>query len=304
MEPPDPWKRFAQAPPEPCQPESGPPEEADADQRPPSTRSGLDPRAAYYKLTDTTNPQPEPKLVQDDEEPLQQDDATPIPAVASGEPKTDAALLDMSAVVAELAAVRANLRELAIKTERQAGFVDKLHAENERLQRAETDRLRDPFVRDLVSLADTCLRTARSWEAKDAPESGPVADVLRGVADDVRLILDRQGVEAYIPELGKPFDRRLQRASRTQLTPDAALADTIADVLKPGYRIGERTLRPADVVVWRPYPPTDPVTEVETAARQASDSPDERGDAPADLPAADATRDPGEPAVPTPASDA
>src|SRR4051812_13713762 len=118
MEPADAWQRFAKAPPEPWQPESHSSEraEADRDAVPSWTGPGLDPRAAYYTDSDTESPRPEPKLVQDDDERPRLDDATRAAAAAkSVEPESEATLRGMSAVVEELSAVRADLRELTVQ---------------------------------------------------------------------------------------------------------------------------------------------------------------------------------------------
>ncbi|MGH3814579.1 MAG: nucleotide exchange factor GrpE [Pseudonocardiaceae bacterium] len=132
----------------------------------------------------------------------------------------------------------------------QRVLLDKLHDENEQLRRAELERARDPMVRDLISLVDTCLRNGRAWLERDTVTPGNVDDVLRDVANDVKLILERQGVETFTPEAGTKFDRREARAERSVNTSDASLDGAVAEVLKPGYRAGNRVLRYCDVVVW------------------------------------------------------
>ncbi|MGH3928005.1 MAG: nucleotide exchange factor GrpE, partial [Pseudonocardiaceae bacterium] len=74
--------------------------------------------------------------------------------------------------------------------------------------------------------------------------------VLRDVTADVELILERQGVETFTPEEGTKFDRREARVVRSANTSDASLDGVVAEVLKPGYRIGDRVLRYGEVVVW------------------------------------------------------
>jgi molecular chaperone GrpE (heat shock protein) len=132
----------------------------------------------------------------------------------------------------------------------QRALVDKLHDENEQLRRVELERSRDPVVRDLISLADTCVRNGRAWGQRDAVTPGDVGRVLREVADDVELILERQGVEAFKPECGTSFDRREHRVVRSADTSDVSLNGVIAEVLKPGYRMGNRIIRYCEVVVW------------------------------------------------------
>ncbi|MCA1702027.1 MAG: nucleotide exchange factor GrpE [Actinobacteria bacterium] len=129
-------------------------------------------------------------------------------------------------------------------------LIDKLHTENELLRRAELERTQDPVVRDLISLADTCLRNGRAWLERESVTPADIERVLRDVAGDVELILERQGVEAFEHETGAKFDRRVARAVRLSRTADASLDGAVAAVLKPGYRIGDRVLRYCDVAVW------------------------------------------------------
>lgn len=67
------------------------------------------------------------------------------------------------------------------------------------------------------------------------------------VAQKIRTIFARYGLE-QIGETGEPFDPRLHEAI-AQLPSKDVTIDTIADVIQPGYRLGERLLRPAKVAV-------------------------------------------------------
>jgi molecular chaperone GrpE len=82
-----------------------------------------------------------------------------------------------------------------------------------------------------------------------------------GVLEGVRLVLrqfaqalERQNVHP-VEAKGKPFDPNEHEAVSQLETADAA-AGTVVDVLQTGYRIGERLLRPALVVVAKA--PADP----------------------------------------------
>lgn len=132
----------------------------------------------------------------------------------------------------------------------QRVLLDKLHGENERLRRAELERAGDPVVRDLISLSDTCLRNGRAWLQRADVTPGDIYRVLGDVTDDVKLILERQGVEMFEPEAGAKFDRREDRVVRSVTTAEASLDGVIVEVLKPGYRMGIRILRYCEVVVW------------------------------------------------------
>jgi molecular chaperone GrpE (heat shock protein) len=166
---------------------------------------------------------------------------------AVGELNADGALREL---VQAVEALHADFRHSMQGYDHQRMLMDRLHSENEQLRRAELERSQDPMIRDLISLADTCLRNGRTWLQRETATPSDIDRVLRDVADDVELILERQGVEAFQPAEGTKFDRREARVIRSVNTSDASRDGTIAEVLKPGYHIGNRILRYCEVVVW------------------------------------------------------
>lgn len=148
--------------------------------------------------------------------------------------------------------------------ENQQELLDRMHAEREELRDAERRRQRDPVLRDLIQLADTCLRNSRQWHTRgdvSQETAERVSSVLLDAAADVRLILERQGVEVVGPVVGDPFSRSESKAIGTLPTADAAQDGLVAEVRKSGYLVGERVLRFSEVVVWR-FEPGEVATEV------------------------------------------
>jgi molecular chaperone GrpE (heat shock protein) len=138
--------------------------------------------------------------------------------------------------------------------EHQQALLDKIHDEKERLREAEQRRHRDPILRDLIQLSDTCLRTSRQWRARRdvSPETAEkVGAVLVDTAADVALILERQGIEDFAPMVDDQFQRGESKAVGTSPTTDPARDGLVAEVRKRGYRLGDRVLRFSEVVVWR-----------------------------------------------------
>ncbi len=70
------------------------------------------------------------------------------------------------------------------------------------------------------------------------------------VAQKIRTIFGRYGL-VQVGAVGEPFDPKLHEAI-AQLPSAEASEETIADVVQPGYRLGERLLRPAKVAVFVP----------------------------------------------------
>lgn len=174
-------------------------------------------------------------------------DSAPVDSPPTEPPPLDA----LAAAVHSLRdALAASLRT----QEHQQALLDKLHDEKERLREVEQRRQRDPVLRDLIQLSDTCLRTSRQWRARGdvSPETAEkVGAVLVEAAADVKLILERQGVEDFAPMVEDKFVRSEAKAVGTQPTTDVALDGLVAEVRKPGYRLGDRVLRFSEVIVWR-----------------------------------------------------
>ncbi len=67
------------------------------------------------------------------------------------------------------------------------------------------------------------------------------------VAQKIRVLFDRYGLVA-VGEVGDVFDPSRHEAI-AQLPKKGVTENTIADVIQPGYQIGERLIRPAKVAV-------------------------------------------------------
>lgn len=70
------------------------------------------------------------------------------------------------------------------------------------------------------------------------------------IAQKLKVAFERYGLER-VGEVGEPFDPNIHEAI-AQLPSADVTAETVADVVLPGYRIGERLLRPAKVAVTVP----------------------------------------------------
>ena len=125
-------------------------------------------------------------------------------------------------------------------------------------------KAREAVLRDFLEIADNLQRAVTSWT-----ESGE-KDV-KSVQDGVELVLRlfRSKLERYsvtvIEAQGQPFDPRLHDAI-SQAPSAEATPGTVLHELQKGYRVGERLLRPAIVVV-AVAPPTAP-----RAASQSDES--------------------------------
>lgn len=117
------------------------------------------------------------------------------------------------------------------------------------------------FARDMLSVSDNLARTldAIPAEAKAAGDAGFKA-LIEGVDITERAMLsalERHGVKRLEPQ-GEKFDPNFHQAMFEVPNPDVP-ANTVVQVVQPGYSIGERVLRPAMVGVSKGGPKQAPV---------------------------------------------
>jgi molecular chaperone GrpE len=106
------------------------------------------------------------------------------------------------------------------------------------------------FGRDVISIADN-LRRAIEAVPKDAVEQNPgLKTLLEGVEVTERelfKVLERHSITRFDP-LGEKFNPNFHEAMVKVDVPNVP-ADVIVQVLQAGYKIGDRILRPATVIL-------------------------------------------------------
>lgn len=174
---------------------------------------------------------------------MSNEEQKPEAATAADAAATAAETVDVAALQAELAQAKdAMLRALA-------------DAENTR-RRAEKQAAEariyaiDKFARDLLPVADTLTRALESLspQARESADDA-VRNVIEGVEMTERVMLEvfaRNGLKR-IGAKGDAFDPNLHQA--VAQAPADTPANTLAEVMQAGFVLGERTLRPAMVVV-------------------------------------------------------
>ena len=105
-----------------------------------------------------------------------------------------------------------------------------------------------PLALDLLPVLDNLERATAA--AERAGDTGPLAQGVGLVRTMFLDVLRRHGITP-VNALGQPFDPDLHHALATRAVPGQP-ANTVVEVVKEGYRIHERLLRPAEVVVATP----------------------------------------------------
>lgn len=107
------------------------------------------------------------------------------------------------------------------------------------------------FARDMLSVSDNLRRAIEAVPAEDRKSTDAgLKGLLEGVEMTERSMistLERHGVKKLEPE-GEKFDPNFHQAMFEVPNPDLP-ANTVTQVVQPGYSIGDRVLRPAMVGV-------------------------------------------------------
>jgi molecular chaperone GrpE len=83
-----------------------------------------------------------------------------------------------------------------------------------------------------------------------ARDHGELSGGFKSVADSLQAAVNKLGLVTY-GEKGDVFDPKVHEALTHMYSPDVTEV-TCADILQPGYQVGERILRPARVAVAEP----------------------------------------------------
>ncbi|WP_327235340.1 nucleotide exchange factor GrpE [Streptomyces sp. NBC_01317] len=90
----------------------------------------------------------------------------------------------------------------------------------------------------------------------------------KSVAESLETIVAKMGLQQFGKE-GEPFDPTIHEALMHSYAPDVT-EDTCVAILQPGYRFGERTIRPARVAVAEPQPGATPKSAEEAGESGSS----------------------------------
>ena len=92
-----------------------------------------------------------------------------------------------------------------------------------------------------------------------AREHGELSGGFEKVADSLQSALGKLGLVTY-GEKGDPFDPNIHEALTGFPSPDVT-EDTCVEILFPGYKVGDRILRPAKVAVAKPATGPDGISD-------------------------------------------
>ncbi|MFF7726013.1 nucleotide exchange factor GrpE [Streptomyces sp. NPDC008001] len=130
-------------------------------------------------------------------------------------------------------------------------------ADLQRLQ-AEYQNYRRRVERDRVTVKEIAVANLLSEllptldDIGRARDHGELVGGFKSVAESLETVAAKMGLQQFGKE-GEPFDPLVHEALMHSYAPDVT-ETTCVQILQPGYRIGERTIRPARVAVAEPQP--------------------------------------------------
>ena len=126
----------------------------------------------------------------------------------------------------------------------------------------------ESVLKDLLAVLD---------DIRSAGEHGELSGAFKAVGDEVARVTAKHGLVTF-GEKGDAFDPHVHEALLHSLSPDVS-GPTCVEILQPGYRVGERVLRPARVAVAEPDGST-PEPAPEPAGQDAVAADEVRADEP------------------------
>lgn len=101
-------------------------------------------------------------------------------------------------------------------------------------------------IEAFLPVNDDLLRTLQAIEPSE--ETKAIQEGIELVADKFQGVLEKYGVEA-ITQKGVPFDVNLHEALMRQPAQEGVPSNQVLEVLENGYKLGERVIRHAKVIV-------------------------------------------------------
>jgi molecular chaperone GrpE len=152
----------------------------------------------------------------------------------------------------DVEALQAERDELFGRLQRLAAEFDNYRKRNARENAALTARANERVVKELIPILDDL---GRALEAASLHEEAKLEEGVRLVQRELAAALQREGL-AEIDTDGQ-FDPHVHEALLSQ--PSDAQEGSVIEVVQKGYRLGDRVVRPARVVVAAPKPEDDGV---------------------------------------------
>ena len=155
---------------------------------------------------------------------------------------TDESQVTQPAESVDVDALQADRDQLFDRLQRLAAEFDNFRKRNAREQAAFAERASERLVKELIPILDDL---GRALEAAADHEEAKLEDGVRLVHRSLEDLLQKQGLTEI--ETDGKFDPHVHEALLSQ--PSEAEEGSVIEVVQKGYRIGDKVVRPARVIV-------------------------------------------------------
>lgn len=199
------------------------------------------------------------------------------PDVPSGAPSDDAEPQAATPSPEEEAAPAGDTEQnaaLVAQLDQTRSALNERTADLQRLQ-AEFQNYRRRVERDRAAVKETAVANLLTEvlpvldDIGRAREHGELVGGFKSVAESLETTVAKLGLQQFGKE-GEPFDPTIHEALMHSYAPDVTETTCVA-ILQPGYRIGERTIRPARVAVAEPQPGAQTALPAEEGSEAQAD---------------------------------
>lgn len=184
--------------------------------------------------------------------PKQHDPSAAPEGAAEGDRRPDSAEFEAGELEAELADARRRAEEYLNDLRRVAADFDNYRKRVARESEAHAARATESLVGELLPVLDNL---ERALDASEHHEEAKVAEGVHMVKQQLAGLLARRGLEEITCKPGDEFDPHVHEALSHQ--PSDQPEGTVAAVWQRGYRLGDRVVRAAQVVVSSGPPATE-----------------------------------------------
>ncbi len=188
-------------------------------------------------------------------------------------PEAEQASKAILQAVADLKAENADLRDKTLRT------IAEMENFRRRAERDKAEGMKyaaSEFGRDMIPVADNLRRAIEAVSKESVEQNAAVKSLLEGVEATERELFktfERHGITRFDP-LGEKFDPHNHEAVVKVDVPNVP-ADVIVQVLQAGYKIADRILRPATVILAKGGTPKVDRGQTEGGPRKAAHGEDE-----------------------------
>ena len=138
------------------------------------------------------------------------------------------------------------------------------------------EELRIELVKKLLGIADSLTRVSAIYESSSSSSNSNTCDVIKSYSENIKKnidiiydqLLSAMGVIPIEPAAGDKFDDRMHTAVGLEYGTTYP-ANSVFRVIRKGYRVGDKIVRPAEVIVSkRPFEVPEEEVEVKEVRRK------------------------------------